>query len=217
MNLNNPIIQYAIAFLMVLSLIGGHNWLLNNGKPNSFKRSIIELAPQEKIGFYLMLFGGTVLLMLLVMILLKAPFSQFRTLDGLIALGVTSILSFFIIFTLNGLLGIMKEDKLSLKFLVKQDFLLTAYLIIFAALSFLNWIKEIKTYEHSHFLIFVVLYSILIIAIGILLGIPKSNGDGRKWPANWQFRAIIILDPILVGLLMGIFVKITLDIILLIQ
>ena len=212
MYLNSSTILYAIAFSIALILIGCHNWLLSGGKPNPFKRSVTDLSTSEKVIFYVVLFIGTVLLMLA----MAAP-SQF-SLDGVIAIGIASILSFFIIFTFNGLLGTMRENKLSLKFLIDQNFLLTAYLIIFTALGFLNWAKEIETYVQKPFLIFVILYAVLIIFIGILLGIPKKNEDEkRKWPDNWQFTAVIFLDPIVVGLLIGILVKLTLDIILLIQ
>jgi len=211
MEINN-IIQYAIIFVMALFLIGCHNWLFKSAQSNPFRRSTIDLTPQEQVVIYVGLFGGTVLLMFWII----APISQFR-LDGLIAIGVTSISSLFIILTLKPLLGAMREDKLSYGFVINQKFLLTAYLIIFTELSFLNWFKEITIYVQTPFLIFVALYSVLIMIVGIYLGIPK-NDDGKKvLPTQWRWRLVIVLNPIIVVLLTSLLVKLVLSIILLVQ
>ena len=211
MHLDNGIIQYAIAFVFAIILIGCHNWLLGGGKPNPFKRSAMNLSLAERVIFYAVLFIGTVSLMLVITTLSRFSF------DGAIAIGVASISSFFIIFTFNGLLGKMRENKLSLKFLIDQNFLLTAYLIIFTELSFLNWVKEIETYVQKPFLIFILSYAVLIVCIGIFLGIPKKHEDKEVKLSDWRFTAVIFLDPLIVGVLISIFVKLTLDIILLIQ
>jgi glucan phosphoethanolaminetransferase (alkaline phosphatase superfamily) len=191
---------YAIVFLIALLLIRGHNWLLSSDKPNPFKRSVTDLSLKEKIGFWVALFMGTVLLMLYFTAIL-----------------VSALISFFIIFTLNGFLATMREGKLLPKFLIDQNFLLTAYLITLTALIFLDWVKEVETYIQKPFLDFVILYAVLIVIIGIFLGIPRKNGDEKRWPDNWRFKAVILLYPFIVGLLMFILVKLTLDIILLIQ
>jgi glucan phosphoethanolaminetransferase (alkaline phosphatase superfamily) len=217
MNISHPIIQYVIVFLIALLLIGFHNGLLNSDKPNPFKRSTIDLTYKERVAYWMVLFFGTVLLMFGVAIKWIAPLPQLIRLDGIIAIGVASILSFFIIFTFNGLLVTMRQDKLSLKFLVDQNFLLTAYFIILIALSFLNWVMEIETYAQKPFLVFVICYAVLIAFIGLLLDLPKQNGDGKKRPDYWRFKTVVLLDPIIIGLLIGILVKVTLDIILLIQ
>ncbi|RKZ91730.1 MAG: hypothetical protein DRR19_06430 [Candidatus Parabeggiatoa sp. nov. 1] len=210
MELSN-IIQYASVFLMALCLIGCHNWLLKSAQSNPFRRATIDLTPQEQVVIYVGLFVGTVLLMFWF-----APTSQF-ILGGLIAIGVTSITSLFIILTLKPLLGTMREDKLSYGFVINQNFLLTAYLIIFTELSFLNWFKEITIYVQTQFLIFVALYSVLIMIVGIYLGIPK-NDDGKKvLPTQWRWRLVIVLNPMIVVLLAAILVKLVLSIILLVQ
>jgi hypothetical protein len=207
----NHLIQDAIIFLMALFLIGFHNWLFKRELPNPFKRATIELTPQEQVVIYVGLFVGSVLLMFWV-----APTSRL-ILDGLIAIGVTSISSLFIILTLKPLLGMMREDKLSYGFFINQKFLLTAYLIIFTELSFLNWFKEITIYVQTPFLIFVALYSVLIMIVGIYLGIPK-NDDGKKvLPRQWRWRLVIVLNPIIVVLLTSLLVKLVLSIILLVQ
>jgi len=111
----------------------------------------------------------------------------------------------------------MREDKLSYGFVINQNFLLTAYLIIFTELSFLNWFKEITIYVQTQFLIFVALYSVLIMIVGIYLGIPK-NDDGKKvLPTQWRWRLVIVLNPMIVVLLAAILVKLVLSIILLVQ
>lgn len=204
-------IQYAILFIMVLCLIGCHNWIFKSERPNPFKRSTIDLTSQEQLVIYLGLFVGTVVLMFLML-----PTSQF-ILDGLIAIGVTSISSLFIILTLKPLLGEMREDKLSYGFVLNQNFLLTACLIIFTELSFLYWFKEITIYVQTPFLIFVALYSVLIIIVGLYLGIPKNDENKKVLPTQWQWRLIIVINPIIVVLLTGILVKWVLSIILLIQ
>jgi len=210
MELNN-IIQYAIIFLMALFLIGCHNGLFKSAPSNPFKRSTIDLTQQEQVLVYVGLFVGTVLLMFWI-----APISQFR-LDGLIAFVVTSISSLFIISTLKPLLGAMRENKLSYGFVINQNFLLTACLIIFTELSFLNWFKEITTYVQTQFFIFVALYSVLIMIVGIYLGIPKNDEGKKVLPTQWRWRLVIVLNPIIVVLLTGILVKLVLSIILLIQ
>jgi hypothetical protein len=207
----NHMIQYAVIFFMALFLIGCHNWLFKSGQSNPFKRSTIDLTPQEQVVIYVGLFVGTVLLMFWF-----APTSQF-ILGGLIAFGVTSISSLFIILTLKPLLGAMREDKLSSGFFINQNFLLTAYLIIFTELSFLNWFKEITTYVQTQFSIFVALYSVLIMIVGIYLGIPKNDEGKKVLPRQWQWRLVIVLNPIIVVLLTGILVKLVLSIILLVQ
>jgi glucan phosphoethanolaminetransferase (alkaline phosphatase superfamily) len=217
MNITNPIIQYVIVFVIALLLIGFHNWLLSSDKPNPFKRSTINLTSKEKVAYWMVLFFGTLLLMFGIAIKWIAPFPQLIKLDGVIAIGVASILSFFIIFTFNGLLATMRQNKLSLKFLVDQNFMLTAYFIILIALSFLNWVKEIETYAQKPFLVFVICYTVLIAVIGIFLDIPKQNGSGKTRPDYWRFKTVILLDPIIIGLLIGTLVKVILDIILLIQ
>ena len=210
MELNN-IIQYAIIFLMALFSIGCHHWIFKSVQSNPFKRSTIYLTPQEQVVVYVGLFVGTVLLMFWII----APIFQFG-LDGLIAIGVASISSLFIISTLKPLLGAMREDKLSYGFVFNQNFLLTAYIIIFTELSFLNWFKEITIYVQTQFLIFVALYSVLIMIVGFYLGIPK-NDDGKKvLPTQWRWRLVIALNPIIVVLLTGILVKLVLSIILLV-
>jgi len=130
---------------------------------------------------------------------------------------VTSISSLFIILTLKPLLGEMREDKLSYRFILNQNFLLTACLIIFTELSFLYWFKEITIYVQTQFLIFVALYSVLIIIVGLYLGIPKNDEGQKVLPTQWRWRLIIILNPIIVLLLTGILIKLLLSIILLIQ
>ncbi|HID99325.1 MAG TPA: hypothetical protein EYP59_03435 [Thiotrichaceae bacterium] len=210
MELDN-IIQYAILFLMALFFIGCHNWIFNSQVLNPFKRSTIDLTSQEQLVIYLGLFVGTVLLMF--WFAQTSPF----ILDGLIAIGVTSISSFFIILTLKPLLGEMREDQLSYGFILNQNFLLTACLILFTELSFLNWFKEIAIYVQTQFLIFVALYSVLIIIVGIYFGIPKNDEDKKVLPTQWQWRLVIVLNPIIVVLLTGILIKLLLSIILLIQ
>ncbi len=210
MELNN-IIQYAIIFLMTLFLIGCRNWLFKRGQSNPFKHSTIDLTHQEQVITYVGLFVGTMLLMFWV-----APNLRF-ILEGLIAVGVTSISSLFIILTLKPLLGAMREDKLSYGFILNQNFLLTAYLIIFTELSFLNWFKEITIYVQTPFSTFVALYSVLIMIVGIYLGIPKNNNGKKVLPTQWRWRLVIVLNPIIVVLLASILVKLVLSIILLIQ
>ncbi len=211
MEINN-MIQYAILFIMALCLIGCHNWIFKSELLlNPFKRSTIDLTPQEQVVIYIGLFVGTVLLMF--WFAQTSPF----ILDGLIAIGVTSISSLFIILTLKPLLGEMREDKLSYRFILNQNFLLTACLIIFTELSFLYWFKEITIYVQTQFLIFVALYSVLIIIVGLYLGIPKNDEGQKVLPTQWRWRLIIILNPIIVLLLTGILIKLLLSIILLIQ
>jgi len=208
-------IQYAILFIMALCLIGCHNWIFKSELLNPFKRSTIDLTQQEQVVIYVGLFVGTMLLMFLLMFWF-AQTSPF-ILDGLIAIGVTSISSLFIILTLKPLLGEMREEQLSYGFIINQNFLLTACLIIFTELSFLNWFKEITIYVQTQFLIFVALYSVLIIIVGLYLGIPKNDEGKKVLPTQWRWRLIIILNPIIVLLLTGILIKLLLSIILLIQ
>jgi hypothetical protein len=196
---------------MALFLIGFRHWLFKSGLSNPFRRSTIDLTPQEQVVIYVGLFGGTVLLMFWI-----APTSKF-ILDGLIAIGVTSISSLFIISTLKPLLGAMREDKLSLGFFSNQNFLLTAYLIVFTELSFLNWFKEITIYVQTQFSIFVALYSVLIMIVGIYLGIPKNDEGEKVLPTLWRWRLVIVLNPIIVVLLAGVLVKLVLSIILLVK
>ena len=213
--LNSHIIYAAILFFIALLLMGCHNWILSAEKVNPFKRSVIELTVLKKWMLYTTLLMGTVSLMFWV-----APALQF-ILDGLIAIFITPILSFFMLYTFKALLSTLREDKLSLKLLVNQDFLLTAYLIILTELSFLNWFKEFTTYVQTQFLVFVLLYSLLIIVIGIGLGIPQKNGGNKRLPEGWRLKSviisIIILDPIIVVVWTSFLVQITLEIILSIQ
>jgi hypothetical protein len=210
MELNN-IIQYAILCLIVLFLIHFHNWILKRVALNPFKRSTTDLSAQEQILIYLGLFFGTVLLMFWF-----APSSPF-ILDGLIAIGMTSISSLLIILMFKVLLSEMREDKLSYRFILNQNFLLTAYCILFTELSFLNWYKEITIYVQRPFFIFVVLYSGLLMIVGIYLGIPKNDEAKKVLPTQWQWRLVIILNPMIVLLLTGILIKLLLSLILFIQ
>jgi len=67
------IIQYAIIFLMVLFLIGCHNWLFKTAPSNPFKRSTIDLIPKNKWLFtsgYLVEPSGILVKLVLSLILL---------------------------------------------------------------------------------------------------------------------------------------------------
>ena len=217
MELSNII--YTIFFIMAFFLIGFRHWLFKSGLSNPFRRSTIDLTPQEQVVIYVGLFGGTVLLMFWIAPILGGwivPTSE-SILNGLIAIGVTSISSLFIISTLKPLLGAMREDKLSLGFFSNQNFLLTAYLIVFTELSFLNWFKEITIYIQTQFSIFVALYSVLIMIVGIYLGIPKNDEGKKVLPTQWRWRLVILLNPMIVVLLTSILVKLVLSIILIVQ
>jgi len=211
----DSLIKYSVQLVIVLLLMGCHDWLLSINKANPFKRSVIDLTKFQWITYLGLFFGGTVLSMYVV----TEPL-QLR-LDEWVVVGVTSVLSFFVLYTFKTLLTTMRVDKLLFKLLVSQNFLLAAYLIILIELVFLNWFKEISTYVQAQFLVFVILYSLLIIVIGILLGIPKKNGGGKRLPDDWRLKAvivsIIILDPIIVVVWAGILVQIALEIILYIQ
>ena len=232
----NNFMLYAILILIVLLLIEFHNVLIGKKQDNPFKRSDIELTLKEQLALYFSFFSSTLLLMLIAT-LLTLPFKLEGVLDGLVAIGMISITSFFLIQTFNPLLGLMKEEKLSFKLLKNHNFLLTIYLIIVTELSFLNWLKEITT-DPQPFLIFVTLYAILITVLGGFLGIPKQNGDGkivpkllagflgipkqqngdsRIDPKLWPWRSLILIDPLIVVLFTSILVKLILDIISLIQ
>jgi hypothetical protein len=117
-------------------LIGGRHWLFKTGQSNPFKHSTIDLTQPEQLIIYVGLFGGTMLLMF--WIASTSPF----IIDGLIPIGVALITSWFIIITLKPLLGAMREDELSYRLVLNQNFLLTAYLIILTELSFLNWYSK---------------------------------------------------------------------------
>ena len=217
MELSNII--YIIFLIMALFIIGFRHWLFKSGVQNPFKRSTIDLTPQEQVVIYVGLFGGTVLLMFWIAPILGGlivPTSK-SILNGLIAIGVTSISSLFIILTLKPLLGAMRENNLSSGFFINQNFLLTAYLIIFTELSFLNWFKEITIYVQTQFSIFVALYSVLIMIVGIYLGIPKNDEGEKVLPTLWRWRLVIVLNPIIVVLLAGVLVKLVLSIILLVK
>jgi hypothetical protein len=209
----DSLIKYGVQLVIVLLLMGCHDWLLSINKANPFKRSVIDLTKFQWINYLWLFFGGTVLSMYVV--------AQPLELDEWVVVGVTSVLSFFVLYTFKTLLTTMRVDKLSFKLLVSQDFLLAAYLIILIELVFLNWFKEITIYVQAQFLVFVILYSVLIIVIGILLGIPKKNGGGKRLPDDWRLKAvivsIIILDPIIVVLWVSLLVQIALEIILYIQ
>jgi len=211
----NSLIKYAILFSIALLLMGCHNWILRDEKANPFKRSVIELTAFKRWNLYAVLLMGTVGLMFWVAPSLQSIF------DELMVIFITPILSFFILYTLKGLLSTMREDKLSFKWFINQDFLLTAYFIILTEFIFLNWFKELTTYVQTQFLVFVLLYSLLILVIGILLGIPEKDGGGKRLPANWRLKtiiiSIIILDPMIVVVWASILVQITLEIILYIQ
>jgi hypothetical protein len=112
----------------------------------------------------------------------------------------------------------MREDKLSRRTFINQNFLLTVYLITLTELSFLNWIKEITTYAQVRFLIFVLLYSLLIVVVSILLGLPEEkNEQGKRLPQQWQWRSLIVIDPLFVILCTSILAKLTLDFISFVQ
>ncbi|EDN67908.1 membrane protein [Beggiatoa sp. PS] len=211
--LNSPI-KYAILLLVAFFFMACHNWILRGDK-NPFKRSVIELTAFKRWSLYVVLLVGTGGLMFWV-----APASPF-IFDGLIAIFMIPILSFFILYTLKGLLTTMREDKLLLKLFINQDFLLTVYFIMLTEFIFLNWFKELTTYVQTQFFVFVILYSVLIIVIGILLGIPEKNGGGKRLPDDWRLKsviiAIILLDPMIVVVWASILVQITLEIILFIQ
>ncbi len=208
----DDIAKYIIIFIVLGMLTICRNLLLvGNEQNNPFKRASIELEPKERWGGYAALLFGTIALMLLI-----APSSSFR-LDILIAIGFSVIMSFFILLTLNSLLGNMKEGKLSVRFLVNQNLLLVIYLIVFTELSFLNWLKEVSTYFQNQFLAFIVLYSILLVMVGSYLGIPKQGGEKREIPHNWRLRLLVVLDPLIVSIVTAVVALIIVDIILLVQ
>jgi glucan phosphoethanolaminetransferase (alkaline phosphatase superfamily) len=203
MDINSFTLELLLLFIIFL-LVKVHNWLIGNHKNLGLS---ITLTPKKKWSTYLVLFGGTMGLMFFLASSLE------HGLKALIVIGVTAIFSFFIISPLNVLLTTMREDKLSWKFLMNQNFLLIAYLVIFTELVFLNWLKEIETYVKSLFLAFIILYSVLLVIVGLFLGIPT----GRKILKNWRLIAIIVLDASIVGFLMGFLVKMMWDIILLVK
>lgn len=216
------ILQYGGLALMALLLIACHNWILNRQELNPFKRSVIDLRLQKQWGLFwslfLVLLTGTVGGMFLLV-----PSFDFLW-PGILAVFITLISSFFLLLTFKASLSAMREGKLSLKFLINQNFLLTIYLMTCTELSFLYWLKEIKAYIQTPFLTFVVLYSVLVITIGIFLGHQKGESEqqpfnqgsssDKEQSKNWRYQLIIILDPIIIVFLTGILLKVMWDIML---
>jgi len=207
--MNNIVIQYAILFLMALLLIESHNLLLGSNEKNPFKRSEIEVKNYLKMSMVL----SSIIIPL--MILVAQSFEQFF-LDGFIALSVALLSSFFILFTLKELLSMMRQKKLSFDLFINQYFILTAYLVILTNLSYLNWIKEIKTFVQTPFLSFVIVYSIVLMAVCVLLGFPKTDKkeeEGEKRVTlEKRWKVIIFLDSIIVVFLNFVLLKVLLDI-----
>jgi len=216
----NTIIQYAIPFSIVLTILTWiwHNFVIGANDKNPFKHAIVDLTSEKQFGS-LTLFAGIGMILLFgtgLLMILIAPTLQFG-LEGTIAISM-SFMSLLIIPALQTLLGMMREDRLSWRILINPNFLLTAYLIILTELSFLNWIKEITTYTQFRFLIFMLLYSLLIIVISIPLGLPEKNEAGkRRLPQQWRWRSLIVIDPIFIILCTSILAKLTLDVISLVQ
>jgi hypothetical protein len=157
-----------ILFAIVLLLMKLHNWLMrdvSNALPETLH--LMVLAPREKAIIYLVLAGGSLLLMFSL-----TGFSPFSVLqwEMTIAVSVALATSFFLPYTLHSLLDAMKRNKqLSCDLLGKQKFWLSTYLIIFTELSFLNWIKEVTTYFNWSFLLYVMGYMIIILVAELLI------------------------------------------------
>lgn len=203
------IILYVIVppAVIVPLLIWFHNWVLGRGEPNPFKHSVIELTLTEQIVVYLIVAFVPILL---IFWLASPPVA----ISGLVAIGVTILSSLLIIPSLKSLLEKMRENSLSLGFLIGQDFWLILSSLLLTELASFSWmVKEETIYFYGPFLQFTVAYFGLLMLIGIFLGIPKQNGL-RKFPKDWRFGMLIGLDPIIILSVTWIFVQMVASIIL---
>lgn len=189
-------------FLIIVFLLNKlRKLLISSDKQVSLKHSIIPLSCIEK---WIVIFIPFIFI-LIFMFLQNSSLSS----NGWITIGIAFMSSIFIIPVLQAVLDDMRGDNLSMKNFVSQDFLLLAYLIVFTELTVLNWLKdEVTTYFTGIFVLFMVLYSIIIIIIGFYLTFSKKF--------DWKLNSISILDSIILICLIGILTQITLTIILLI-
>lgn len=205
------IFQYIALLLTILVLIASRNGLLRKDEVNPLGRVKSELTVQEQWTSYGVLVGISLMLMLII-----SRFSLGSPLAMLLAVGVNAILSFFTLITFQAFLTTIREQtKLSVTRLFhNQNFLLASYLIVLIELGFLNWLKDVSYDVLYQFFFFVVIYSLLIMAIGIFLGMPRVEGEEqRNFPTPWKERLMIILDPLMVVFSASLMVKIVIDII----
>ncbi|OQW91073.1 MAG: hypothetical protein BWK78_05575 [Thiotrichaceae bacterium IS1] len=203
------IIFYVVLIALALLFMKMHNGLLVTTTSETLHS--LDLTPRDKAIVYLVLMGGTLLLMS-VCAGFSWPSPQ-RWWIAPLAIIVTIVASFWLITTLHALLGRMKQNQqLSYDLLFQQDFWLTAYLIIFTELTFLNWLKEVTTYFQQPFLGFVIGYSIIIWIAGFLISRFSQRSESV---AEWSYVWIAVIDSLMVVMLSTIFLHLTLGIILL--
>ncbi len=203
------IIFYVALIALALLFMIVHNSLLATITSETLRS--LDLTPREKAIVYLVLMGGTLLLMS-VCARFSLPSPQQWWIAPL-AIIVTIVASFWLMTTFHALLGSMKQNRqLSYNLLFQQDFWLTAYLIIFTELSFLNWLKEVTTYFQQPFLGFVIGYSIIIWIAGVLISRFSQRSESV---AEWSYVWIAVIDSLMVVMLSTVFLYLTLGVILL--
>lgn len=183
------IIFYVVLFILVLLLMKMHNGILASSPEILHFRTI---APRDKAIIYLVLMGGTLLLMLSCT-RFSAPSPQ-RWWIMMLAIIVVMVTSFLLIITLHGALSNMKKNRqLSCNSLFEQDFLLTTYFIVFTQLSFLNWLKEVIVYFQYSFLSFIIGYLIIILITSVLI----SKFSQRDESSELSYLPIAIIDALI--------------------
>ncbi|NJO14770.1 MAG: hypothetical protein HC877_03200 [Thioploca sp.] len=205
-----------VILMILLLLFGWHrSWLFQRAtKEKDPFPQLADLTPRTIALIYLQLLGGTWLMLVVILMFSLSPLTLTLVLPALVlpetiwAVGLPLILSFFLILALQKVLSLMRQYKqLSISLLINFSVLLVCLMISTIELSFLYWMKEITIYFSPPFLIFVVLYSLLILWIASVLSLNTHN---KLWLKNWEFISVAVLDSALVVLSATIFLQIIL-------
>ncbi len=211
LSINTQLIILVILMILLLLLGWQRSWLFQRAtKEKDPFPQLADLTPRTTALIYLKLLGGTWLLMLLVALKFSlSPLTPTLILEETFwTMGLSLILSFFLILTLQRILSLMRQYKqLPISLLTNFSILGMVCLISTIELSFLYWMKEVTIYFSPPFLIFVVLYSLLILWIASVLSLNTHNKLLLK---NWEFISIAVLDSVLVVLSATIFLQIIL-------
>lgn len=214
------IIDTLVVILLFVAtlLLFGHNWLMHQIPKNMLPEALYlkALTPREKAIVYLVLVGGSVLLML-ILTDFSLPSVPFFKIISLMVMTITLVTHFFLLNTLHIVLDEMKRDKQLLPNLMyQQAFWWSIYIIIFTELSFLYWLKETTTYFEWPFFFFVIGYSGIILIVEFLilyfsqrkqdiLSEDKSNEESID---RWHIFCSIV-DSLIIVIFSIIFLYIT--------
>lgn len=186
-----------IMLILMFYLIYRHNQLIDQNAEKLLSPSV-----PNWLKFIVSIFVLTIPSLIAIYFISPKLFLNFTGI-GFASISIFSIFNIlFILFKFDSLLSYIRENRISLEFLKKEDFWLVAWLTIFCTLTILNWFREIETtYILEPYHKFVFIYLLLFSISGIILGVYRQSwGSFIGAFAFSKHSFMTIFNPIIIAL-----------------